>query len=263
MSSRMHGIDVSKHQGAIDWQKVKESGVEFVIIRAGYGRTNVDEEFWNNASACVKHNIPFGCYWFIYGVNEAEAIQNADKFHQTICQFKDKITMRVWCDLEYDTDANAKKRGVSLTKDMRTKMVIAFCERMKQYGYEVGNYANPDYLSTKFNVLSQYPLWLAKYSANKGNYDCEMWQYSSKGSVPGIKGNVDMNYFYGKMPDREPTYYETPEFTLIESLNKIGVNSSYSNRARIAATNGIENYKGTAEQNLKLLELLNEGRLMK
>lgn len=263
MSNKMHGIDVSKHQGAIDWKKVKESGVEFAIIRAGYGRTDVDEQFLNNVKGCIENNIPFGIYWFIYAINEAESIQNAEFCHKTIGPYKDKISMKVACDLEYDTDANAQKRGVVLTKDMRTNMVIAFCERMKQYGYEVRNYANPDYLKTKFNDLSQYPLWLAKYSSSMGDYDCEMWQYTSKGNVPGITGNVDMNYYYGNMPEQETEYYQTPEFTLIDSLNKIGADSSYKNRKLIAAANGIEDYKGTAEQNLKMLSLLNDGKLLK
>lgn len=197
------GIDVSKHQKLITWDKVKAAGVEFAIIRAGYGRDTVDPYFVRNVEACIRLGIPFGTYWFIYGINEEESAQNADMFHQTIAPYKDKITMKAWCDLEYDTDRNAIKRGVILNKDLRTRMVIAFCERMKSYGYEVGNYANPDYLKTKFGDLSQYPLWLAKYSSEKGDYDCYMWQYSSKGSVDGINGNVDMNILYGDKEEED------------------------------------------------------------
>lgn len=255
------GIDVSYHQGKIDWQKVKASGIDFVIIRAGYGRDNIDKQFVNNVNGCIENNIPFGVYWFIYGVNAEEAIQNATKCHDVIKQYQDKITMRVWCDLEYDTDRNALKRGVTLTKDVRTEMIVAFCEKMKEYGYSVGNYANPDYLNNKLHDLTQYPLWLARYSTAKGNYECEMWQYSSKGSVPGVKGNVDMNYYYGEFK-KKIEYYEAPEFTLLDSLNKIGVDSSYQNRKKIAKANGIENYSGTAEQNIQMLQMLNEGKLI-
>lgn len=194
------GIDVSYHQKLIDWEQVKNSGIGFAIIRAGYGRETMDSLFKYNVESCIKLGIPFGVYWFIYGVNEAEAEKNAEKFHSVIAPYKDKISLKVWCDLEYDTDKNAKKRGVTLTKQVRTNMVVAFCERMKSYGYEVGNYANPDYLRNKFYDLSQYPLWLAKYSSSKGDYNCFMWQYSSKGTVPGIKGNVDMNYLYEELP---------------------------------------------------------------
>lgn len=208
----LKGIDVSYHQKIIDWAKVKAEGVDFAIIRAGYGKSTIDSQFRNNVEGCIKHGIPFGVYWFIYGINEAEAVQNAEKCHAAIAPYKDKITVKVWCDLEYDTDNNAKKRGVVLTKKTRTAMVIAFCERLKSYGYEVGNYANPDYLKTKFNDLSQYPLWLAKYSGTKGDYDCEIWQYSSKGKVDGIKGDVDMNYLYGKQVEKpvEKTEYGLP-----------------------------------------------------
>lgn len=257
------GIDVSYHNGIIDWKKVKESGIDFAIIRAGYGRSNVDEQFENNVKGCIKNGIPFGVYWFIYGINEDEAIQNAEKFHKTIAPYKDKIMMKVWADLEYDTDANAKKRGVTLTKEVRTGMVVSFLERMKQYGYEVGNYANPDYLNSKFNDLSRYTLWLARYSSQKGDYACEIWQYSSSGTVTGIKGKVDMNHYYGELKKSEASCYEVPEFTLIDSLNKIGVDSSYDFRKRIAAANGIEDYSGTAEQNIHILSLLNKGNLLK
>lgn len=199
------GIDVSYHQKLIDWEQVKSSGIGFAIIRAGYGRDTMDSLFKYNVENCIRLGIPFGVYWFIYGVNEAEAVKNADKFHSVIAPYKDKITMKAWCDLEYDTDKNAMKRGVTLTKQVRTNMVIAFCERMKSYGYEVGNYANPDYLRNKFYDLPQYPLWLAKYSSSKGDYNCFMWQYSSKGTVPGIKGSVDMNYLYGELPEAGET----------------------------------------------------------
>ena len=193
------GIDVSKYQGKIDWKAVKASGIECAIIRAGWGRTNTDSYFKKNVEGCIENSIPFGVYWFIYGINEAEAIANADKCHSVIAQYRDKITMKVWCDFEYDTDANANKRGVILDRKQRTNMVTAFCERMKSLGYEVGVYANPDYIKNKFNDLSKYPLWLAYYGASEKDamkYNPVMWQYSSKGYVSGISGNVDMNYVY-------------------------------------------------------------------
>ncbi len=265
---RKLGIDVSYHQGAIDWAKVKAAGIEFAIIRAGYGRSTVDSQFHNNVKGCIDNDIPFGTYWFIYGINEQESIQNADKFHETIAPYKDKITMGAWCDHEYDTDNNAQRRGVTLTKSMRTAMVVTFCERMKSYGYEVGNYANRDYMRTKFNDLSQYPLWYARYGVTeatmRSEYNPLMWQYTSDGSVPGIYGKCDMNYYYGELPERKPEYYESPEFTLIDSLNKIGVDSSYANRKRIAEKNGIGNpYTGTAQQNIDMLRMLCEGTLIK
>lgn len=196
------GIDVSRHQGNIIWSDVKADGVEFAIIRAGYGRTAIDEQFYSNINGCIENGIDIGIYWFIYGINEQEAIENADMCHSAIAQYKDNIKMKVWCDLEYDTDKIAINRGVTLTKQKRSNMIIAFCERLKKYGYDVGYYANPDYLNNKLlDLSSYYPLWLAKYASSKGNIECFMWQHSSTGSVKGIKGNVDMDIHYETVSD--------------------------------------------------------------
>lgn len=256
------GIDVSYYQGNIDWKKVKESGISFAILRAGYGKSTVDKKFVRNIEECIKYNIPVGVYWFIYATNIQEVLINAQKCMSLIAPYKDKITMKVWCDFEYDTDANAKKRGVVFTKEMRTSMVKAFCDAVKSGGYEVGVYANPDYLNTKFNDLSMYPLWLAKYSSTKGDIDCDIWQYSSKGKVNGISGYVDMNIYYGDTI-KVIEYYPKPNFTLLQSLEEVGAPIDFASRAKIASANGITNYKGTSEQNLKLLDLLNNGKLIK
>lgn len=189
----MKGIDVSYHNGVIDWDKVKQSGmVDFVIIRAGYGKSTMDKQFINNIVGANTSGLKVGIYWFIYAADEAEAVLNAKKCEECIKLYKDIITMRVWADWEYDSD----KRNPQ-TKESRTAIVKAFCEYLESKGYDVGIYANPDYINGKFGDLSKYPLWLAKYSTDKGNYSPFMWQYSSSGEVPGIKTKVDMNICYG------------------------------------------------------------------
>lgn len=187
----MNGIDVSYHNGIIDWDLVKQS-VDFVIIRAGYGKSQIDKQFVNNIRGASAANLKIGIYWFIYAANEQEAIENAKKCKEYIQEYKDVITMRVWADWEYDSD----KRNPQ-TKESRTSIVKAFCEYLKSQGYNVGVYANPDYLQNKFGDLSNYPLWLAKYSTSKGNYEPFMWQHSSTGKIPGINTNVDLNIYYG------------------------------------------------------------------
>jgi len=263
----MKGIDVSKHQGRIDWKKVADSGVEFVIIRAGYGKNNVDKYFIENIVGAHTAGLKIGVYWFIYALNENDALKNAEKFHQTIEPYRSAIDMKACADWEYDSDEYSRKNNVVQNNSTRTRMVKTFLNFLKAKGWEVGDYANPDYINNKFEDLSEYPLWLAYYTNNELNamkYNPWMWQYSSKGSVPGIKGNVDMNICYEDVKEEVIIeYYPLPVFTLTEHLKKIGVDSSFNNRKKIATTNGIANYTGTKEQNEYMLELLVNGKLIK
>lgn len=193
------GIDVSKHQGTVDWTSVKKSGIDFAIIRAGYGQNNIDNQFYSNINGCIENNIEIGVYWFIYGINKQEIIKNAEMCHSVISQYKEHIKMKVWCDFEYDTEKNANNRGFTYDKDTRTQTIIEFCEKMKDYGYDVGYYANTDYLKTKLGDLSKFPLWLAGYSISEEQakqYNPCIWQNSSSGKVNGIKGNVDTDLFF-------------------------------------------------------------------
>lgn len=198
------GIDVSVYQGVIDWNKVKASGVEVVIIRAGYGQNNVDARFKENIEGAIRAGLRVGVYWFLYGTNEVDITNNAHKCYQTCQPYLDYITERFWCDWEYDSDNYSIKQGVTQSKNSRTALVKLFCETLKVLGVDVGVYANPDYLKTKFNDLKKYPLWLAGYGFSKipsGFEYCVMWQYSSTGRVDGIKGNVDMNNVYDDAPE--------------------------------------------------------------
>lgn len=188
------GIDVSYHQGIIDWKKVKNDGVTFAIIRAGYGKKTQDKKFSNNIIGAINEGLDIGIYWFIYADNVADSVANAEFCDIVIKLYKSKINLKIWADWEYDSD----KRNPQ-SKASRTDIVEAFCKTLKAKGYDVGVYANPDYITSKFDMsqLSKYPLWLARYSSSKGSYNPFMWQYSSKGKVSGIKGNVDMNIMYG------------------------------------------------------------------
>ena len=210
----LKGIDVSAHQGVIDWKQVKEDGIEFAIIRAGYGNGNVDKYFKANIEKAIANGIKVGVYWFIYALNDNDIMKNANGCLKTIEPYKKHIAMKVWCDLEYDSDAYANKHGLVLTKSIRTHWVTLFLETIKAQGYEVGNYSNPDYLKGKFNAMD-YPLWLAQYSTKK-SYDCLMWQCSSKGAVNGIKGNVDLDIYYDDTIVKEE--YEVPTRTLKKTV---------------------------------------------
>lgn len=206
----LKGIDVSQWQGNIDWQKVKGAGVQFAMLRAGYGRNNLDTKFHRNAQGAAAAGIPVGLYWFSYALNVEMARKEAQYAVELAKKYK--ITWPIAYDLEYDTVSYAAKNGVAITKSLATQMAIAFCEEIKRLGYIPMVYTNLDYLNRYFDRSKlPYDLWYAQYASTASVADKEIWQYSSKGSVPGIAGNVDMNHGYkdygnggDSKPDPEP-----------------------------------------------------------
>lgn len=192
------GIDVSAHQGRIDWKNVKESGIQFAILRAGYGNhlSQKDSQFERNYQEARKQGLPVGAYWFSY----ATSVEDAKKEAQVCCQVLRGHTLQypVFFDFEYDSVRYAKEQGVTITKAMATAFAKAFLAEIQKSGYRAGNYANLDYLHNYFdqNALAPYDLWLAAWETSKPPYNMAIWQYSDKGSVPGITGSVDVNYAY-------------------------------------------------------------------
>lgn len=189
-------IDVSTHQGEIVWERVKAAGVDGVMLRAGYGRNNIDAQFVRNIKECNRLGIPCGVYWFSYAYTEEMAKKEAEYCLAAVEDYK--LELPICFDFEYDSVKYAKKQGVTVDKKLATVLVHAFCKTIEAAGYYVMNYANPDYLRNYFDSsVGRYDLWLAWYSsAEKPTVDCGIWQYSSKGKVDGIKGNVDMNRSY-------------------------------------------------------------------
>ena len=252
------GIDVSKHQVLIDWTKVK--GIDFAVIRAGYGKSVQDEYFIQNINGALKAGLEVGVYWFLYCTNKEEAIQNAVKFNSVIASFKNKITKKVWCDFEYDSDRYCKDKGVTLSKKERTDIVKSFCLKMQAFGWDVGVYANPDYLENKFEDLSRFPLWLAWYSVPEEKAKTQnpfMWQYSDSGSMTGIRGNVDMNYCYEETKKPKIILTGYVGGSIVQALSQKGYDSSFKFRKELWNDLGQkEVYKGTAEQNHKMISLL-------
>ncbi|WP_283694318.1 GH25 family lysozyme [Clostridium perfringens] len=194
----LKGIDVSEHQGRINWEQVKDH-VDFVMLRAGYGRNNIDKQFIRNIEECNRLCIPVGIYWFSYAWNTEMARNEARYVLEAIKGYK--VDYPISYDLEYDTLNYAKKNGVTIGKRLATDMINAFCSTIEQAGYKAMNYANPDFINNKFyNNEVNYPLWLAWYGVSEDRakaYNPSMWQYSESGSIPGIGTNsVDMNYCY-------------------------------------------------------------------
>lgn len=195
------GIDVSKYQGTIDWTGVKNSGIKFVIIRCGYrgwgsGALVRDPNFDSYIKGAEAVGLDVGIYFFSQAINEKEAIEEASFIVE--CAKGHNVKLPLFIDIE-TSGGNGDGRADKISYAQRTAVAKAFCQTVKNSGYRAGVYANKNYLTTKFDAsqLSGYYIWLAHY-VEKTNYNgkYDIWQYSSKGSVPGISGNVDMNLAY-------------------------------------------------------------------
>lgn len=195
------GIDVSEHNGIINWEKVKASGVQFAMIRAGYGQGNIDKRFQFNISECNRLGIPCGVYWFSYALNATAAKREAQYVLGAIKPYK--LEYPIAFDFEYDSVEYAKKKGVTITKALASDITRAFCNEIEAAKFYALNYTNQDYLSRYFDadVAAKYGIWLASWN-NKAQppRDCQIWQYTSSGKVDGISGNVDMNKCYIDFP---------------------------------------------------------------
>ena len=201
------GIDVSSYQGKIDFAKVKQSGIDFVMIRAGWGRSNEDTLFAYNIKNALKNGLKVGVYWFIYAKDKNHLEGNISMCDAVIRSYKDSITLGVYADWEYDSD----NYRPNFSNRERSLLVKQFIEGLSQRGYQVGLYANPDYINNKFDMslLKQYKLWLAYYNTTEQNakmFSPTIWQYTSKGKIDGISGFVDLDYLYTEIKeDPKPT----------------------------------------------------------
>lgn len=200
--SGIKGIDVSVNQGEnIDWNAVKNSGVKFVIIRVGLrgytqGGLYPDKCGEKNINGATAAGLKVGLYFFSQAVNDAEAVEEANYCLNIARRYK--ISYPIYIDSEYSND-NHNGRADGLDRFTRTSVCKAFCETIKSAGYTPGVYASKFwfYNNLDYRQLNPYKIWLAHYCGvtdYKGKYD--MWQHSSKGSVSGITGNVDMDYGY-------------------------------------------------------------------
>lgn len=187
------GIDVSVYQGAIDWEAAKADGVEFAIIRAGYGKyaSQKDKYFDTNMKNAQAAGLPCGAYWFSYAVTVEDAIKEADAFYEVIKDYQFEYPV------SFDMEA---EKQTKLTKDEVSAIIDAFCSRMESYGYYVSLYSYASFLNNKVtdDIFEKYDIWVAHYNTTKPSFDKKygLWQYSSTGKVDGITGNVDLDFVY-------------------------------------------------------------------
>ena len=201
----MNYIDVSEWQGVIDWEQVRPH-IDGAMLRAGFGRGTPDRQFDRNAAECNRLGIPCGAYWFSYAASAAEAEAEAAALLDTVKPWRMELPL-AW-DFEYDSVTHAALKGVTVTRSLASAMALAFCSAVERGGYWALNYANPDFLGRYFDasVPARFGLWLAQWSGKGGEDDrpggrdgvspprpCAIWQWSPRGSVPGIRGFVDLD----------------------------------------------------------------------
>lgn len=194
----LRGIDVSTHNGTIDWKKIKDnsSDVDFVIIRAGYGKlaSQKDKQFENNYKGCKENGIPCGTYWYSYATSVEEIKTEADVFLSVIAgkQFE----YPVYLDFE-------EKSQFALGRTMCSEMAKAFLKKIEEAGYYAGLYCSKSHLEDSFtdDIKKDYTIWLAHYT-NQTNYSgaYDIWQYTDDKYINGASGHFDGNYCYKDFP---------------------------------------------------------------
>lgn len=199
----MKGIDVSKYQGLIYWEKVKAAGIDFAILRAGMGKykSQIDPRFEQNAFGALSAGLHVGVYWFSYATSPDEAKEEARLCADTIAPYKGKFDFPVYFDYEYDSERYSKEQGITPTQEFREALAEAFCTEIEAQGWRAGVYTNNDYIKNRWrlDVLKQWEIWLADYTGGP-DISCGMQQTSSTGTVDGISGNVDMDTAFVDYP---------------------------------------------------------------
>ena len=233
------GIDVSYHNDKIDWKKVKQSEVEYAIVRCGYG-TNInsqDDKRWEeNIKGCIDNNIPYGAYLYSYADSVEKASSEAD--HAIRLLQGKNLKYPVYYDLEENSIRN------KLSMKEIADIAETFCNKLSAKGYTVGIYANTDWFTNYLtdSRFNNWTKWVAQYNTTctyKGKYD--MWQCSSTGSIPGISGKVDLNYSYSSFG--KPTNGNTNKY--YNGLNKIeGELYYFENNSVNTSYNGLATYNG-------------------
>lgn len=196
------GIDVSSNQGKPDWTKVSNSGIKFAILRI-HQKSGIDTSFEHNYKGCKSNGILIGGYKYSYALTPAQAIDEAEDVLSVLGGRG--LDFPVFYDLEWSQQRSLGKQAVE-------NIAVSFLTRIKKAGYKVGIYCNLDwYNNVLTDALKKYDCWIARYPANDNGSVQERlrpsvgvgWQYSSKGKVSGINGNVDMDVFYKDYRDSD------------------------------------------------------------
>ena len=191
----LKGMDVSKFQGEIDWEKAKAAGIDFAIIRCGYrgygsGALVEDSTYRRNIQGAINAGLRVGVYFYSQAINEAEAVEEASMVLSLVSGYS--LPLGVY----YDTESVGGGRANALSAAERTACAVAFCETIRSAGYSAGvySYASWFYNALNFANISKYNIWIAQYRDTLSfSYKHNIWQYTGSGSVKGISKPVDMN----------------------------------------------------------------------
>ncbi len=237
----MKGIDVSVHNGNIDWERVKKADIQFAILRAGYGKvaSQKDKKFEDNYAGAKKAGVPAGAYWYSYATTVDEACQEAEVCVSILAgkQFE----FPIFFDQE-------EKKTLDTGKANCSAMVRAFCEVLEAHGYWVGLYTSRSVLSTHIedDIKTRYALWVAEWGS-KLNYSgaVGIWQYSDKGAVDGITGAVDLDTAYIDYATKVKNAGKNGYGTNAPTPAPTEPDSADTPTATVTVTIGKDTYKGT------------------
>ncbi len=193
------GVDLSYHQENVDFAALKESGVEFVMLRCGYrgyseGGLVKDEKFDEYAAACNEYGIPLGVYFFTQAVSVEEAVREAEFTIDLIREYD--ISYPVALDTEYVSEKGARTNNEEIDEDLRSEMCIAFCRKISEAGYYPMIYASENWIRRDLNyeALQEYDFWAPQYlEENDFMYDFTIWQYTERGFIKGVDEEVDLD----------------------------------------------------------------------
>ncbi|MBO6054053.1 MAG: glycoside hydrolase family 25 protein [Oscillospiraceae bacterium] len=197
--SSLQGLDLSAHNGEIDWEQVSGAGIDFVILQLGYrgytkGNLNVDTAFFHNLDDATAHGIAVGVYFFSQATSADEAKEEAEYIVKTLAGCK--LDLPVYFD--WETVQNGGRTD-SVDQEQLSSYALAFCKTIEDAGFKAGIYFNQHagYYSYNLDVLEDYSFWLAEYDSVPAFYfDFDLWQYSADGTVAGISGQVDRNLLF-------------------------------------------------------------------
>lgn len=237
--------DISVYQGDVNMKAVRDAGAVHVGVRAGYGKNNIDQKWAKNALAMYNLNVRPLVYWFSYALNETMAKNEANFVCDAVEKYWKKAPIAY--DLEYDTVNYASRNGVIINRTVATRFAIAFLKQVKARGHLPVLYTNRDYITRMFNIdtiedqVGDFYIWYARYTNGSLTSDEEakidVWQYTSKGSYPGISGNVDLNRFYNAWPVKLMVEKN-------ESSNVVNPNSNISDFQSAANSDGYRDNDG-------------------